>query len=101
MIINGRHIDDGEAKRQLEQIRTAVCQVPFTHPLRPVLDFLIGYIDEANGQLEDVETTVSLLEEAKKTNQEYEGEVHDLHSRISALQNNPDPALKPLVDLNL
>jgi predicted nuclease with TOPRIM domain len=101
MIINGRHIDDGEAKRRLEEVRTATCQVPFGHPLRPVLDFLIGFIDAQDENLDDIETTVSLLEEAKKTNQEYEGEVGDLRTRISELQNNPDPALKPLADLHL
>jgi hypothetical protein len=53
MNINGRYMDEGDAARRLEEIRTAVSMVPFNHPLRALLDFLIGYIDALGMEVED------------------------------------------------
>lgn len=101
MNIGGRFIEDGEVARRIEQIRTAMCQVPFGHPLRPLLDFLLGYIDAQEEKVEEAENDSELLELAKKTNEEYETEVSELRTKLSEVQNNPDPALAPLLALKL
>lgn len=101
MNINGRYMDDGEAMRRFEEVRTAVSQTPFDHPLRPLFDFLIGYSDGQQEIIDDQETDAALLEEAKKTKQEYEEEVTDLRGKLNEVQNNPDPSLAPLIALKL
>lgn len=95
MNVNGRYMDDGEAGRRLEEIRTAVSMVPFNHPLRALLDFLIGYIDAQQLEVEDAGAQVGLLDEAKKTNQSYEEEVQTLRNRLEMF----DPALESLLAL--
>jgi ribosomal protein L13E len=97
MNINGRYMDEGDAARRLEEIRTAVSMVPFNHPLRALLDFLIGYIDALGMEVEDAGAQLGLLDEAKKTNQSYEEEVQALRNRLEQF----DPALAPLLDLRL
>lgn len=101
MNINGRYMDDGEAARRFEEVRTAVSQTPFDHPLRSLFDFLIGYIDAQGGIVEDKETAEELLDLAKKTNEDYAAENLELQTKLSEVQNNPDPALAPLLALKL
>jgi hypothetical protein len=88
MNINGRYMEDGEALRRLNEVKTAISQTPMDHPLRGLLDFLTGYIDAQDEMLEEAKTDSALLKEA-------------LEAKLSEVRNNPDPALAPLLALKL
>jgi peptidoglycan hydrolase CwlO-like protein len=91
MNINGRYMEDGEALRRLNEVKTAISQTPMDHPLRGLLDFLTGYIDAQD----------EMLEEAKETVEEADNQIDELEAKLSEVRNNPDPALAPLIALKL
>lgn len=101
MNINGRYMDDGEALRRLNEVKTAISRTPMDHPLRGLLDFLTGYIDAQDEMLEEAKTDSALLEEAKKTVGESEIQIDELETKLDEVRRNPDPALAPLLALKL
>jgi ferritin-like metal-binding protein YciE len=101
MNINGRYMEDGEALRRLNEVKTAISKTLMDHPLRGLLDFLTGYIDAQDEMLEEAKTDSELLKEAKETVEETENQIDELETKLSEVRNNPDPALAPLIALKL
>jgi hypothetical protein len=67
MIINGCFYGEERVHQAMDDLELAVSRMPLSSPLRPTFDFVIGYINAIEQEIEDKESRHDELDEANTT----------------------------------